>query len=72
MDSDPFKGTTLKSCFRRCCMELGDVKSRVPQGSLMGPLMFVIFINDLPEVIEGYCKLYAGDRKIIRLIESAR
>ena len=31
--------------------------------------MFVIFINDLPEVIEGYCKIYADDSKTIRVIE---
>ena len=31
--------------------------------------MFVIFINNLPEVIYGYCKLYADDNKIIRVIE---
>ena len=31
--------------------------------------MFVVFINDLPKVIEGYCKLYADDSKIIRIIE---
>ena len=33
------------------------------------PLMFVMFINDLPEVIEGYCKLYASYSKNIRVIE---
>ena len=27
--------------------------------------MFVVFINDLPKVIECYCKLYADDSKII-------
>ena len=34
-----------------------------------GSLMFVIFINDFTEVIEDYCKLYADDRKFIRVIE---
>ena len=31
--------------------------------------MFLMFINNLPEVIESYCKLYADDSKIIRVIE---
>ena len=36
---------------------------------MLGPLIFVVFINDLLNVIEGYCKLYADDSKIIRIIE---
>ena len=38
--------------------------------SNMCPLMFEIFINDFPEVIEGYCKRYADDSNIIRVNES--
>ena len=46
-----------------------DVTIGVLQRSVIGLLIFVIFINDLPEVIEGYCKLYADDSKIIIVIE---
>ena len=46
-----------------------NVTSGNPQESLMGSLMFVKFRNDLPDVIEGYCKLYAYDSKIIRVLE---
>ena len=40
------------------------VKSGVPQGSVLGPILFVIYINDMPEVISNSCKLFADDAKI--------
>ena len=39
--------------------------SSVPQGSVLGPLLFTIFINDLPDKIKNECKLYADGSKII-------
>ena len=45
------------------------VTSSVPQGSVLGPLLFTIFINDLPEKVKNQCKLYADDCKLIGLIE---
>ena len=46
------------------------IPSGVPQGSLSGPLFFVTFISDLPEVVmPGNCmSLYADDCKTSRII----
>lgn len=40
------------------------------QGSVLGPLLFVIYINDMLELIENECEAYADDTKIISVIKS--
>jgi hypothetical protein len=47
------------------------VLSGVPQKSILWSLLFNIFINDLPEVIDHYsCLLFADDLKVYRAIKS--
>jgi hypothetical protein len=40
------------------------VLSGIPQGSILGPILFTIFINDLPQCIQSTCKIFADDTKI--------
>ena len=44
-----------------------EIKSGVPQGSILGPLLFLCFVNDLPEAFTGICKFlsYADDTQLI-------
>ena len=42
-----------------------DILSGIPQGSVLGPLLFILFINDLPECVKSTVKIFADDLKLI-------
>ena len=43
-----------------------DVTSGIPQGSVLGPILFVIYINDMPDCVEATAYLFADDTKIYK------
>ena len=47
------------------------VISGIPQGSVLGPTLFILFKNDLPDVCSSMCQLFADDAKIFRNVSSS-
>ena len=47
-----------------------DVTNVIPQGSVLGHILFTIYINDLPDVVQNVAKLFADDTKLYAAVNN--
>ena len=68
---DFLKGRTSSVIVNSCHSQSFNLTSSVPQGSILGPLMYIIFANDIAELFTfAKVKMYTNDLTIYALINN--
>ena len=55
-----------------CSFSWSNVKSGVPQGFILGPVLFNIYVSDMPQNVDSILLQFADDVKMFRAIKTAQ
>ena len=58
-----------RTVLNRQCSNWGDILAGVPQGSILGPLLFLVYINDLTADLKCNVKLFADDTSLFTFVQ---
>ena len=64
--SNHYQRVILNGSFSSWCA----VTSGVPQGSVLGPLLFTLYINDIPNIVHTNLSFFADDSKVYSVIKT--
>ena len=53
------------------CSNWSKIKACVQQGSILGPLLLLVYVNDLPERLTTNAKLFADDTSLFSVVHNS-
>ena len=62
--ADFLRGRLQQVLIRGCLSALAEVLSGIPQGSVFGPILFNIFVNEMPDMVHSCIQMFADDTKL--------